>query len=764
MAGRRRMAVFSMFLTGLVAALLMPAGGSLQERAAEQASSRQLVRQRRNISWYKQNADFWSWYKYFTDNGNQEAVQELDRIYLAYLQNKNRAEGRRSYKAYLSHLGDIYKSCADSDDPKCVESYTTRPKPEPPKPAPVKTCDPTKDAHCLYAALLQGKSPYLPLVLPATKAAAAPAAPSPVYARAAAAPAKDPRSGYYYYSPSVQPFLTKEQKAELLRICSAEDVECLQYHLKAAFGYKPAAGPLPSYAHLGCDPKTDRSCQPQLVQKAPSGVYLKYPNCDPLKDPRCAYAASLSAPRAPNPPAHAGPGSCNPLLEEGCNPLTATKFASPPEEFQDEQKGAHAAAIRAAPAPAEQRNDPYAMFRNAFAHAHGARDPYAMYRQAGSQPAAQANDPYAMYRQASSQSAAQANDPYAMYRQASSQSAAQANDPYAMYRQASSQSAAQANDPYAMYRQASSQSAAQANDPYAMYRQAGSQASDPYSAMLRQLMPQAPSRHAQGGRHNPYEQPSQEQHHPVGPSANDPYATYRQASNQASDSDSDTLRQLMSQAMSNDPYAPSMGAAPEADANDPFAAFREASRRAQGPYAARQDPFQQPAQEHNPLGPPGKTKEGYDCFIGYDLECYPVKPTDPRTGPHSRPHPAEPYEPHLNADGSRNGVMEPSNPDCDPEFDHDCRLRRFEPQQEATEAQPEQQEQHLEEEEDSYHQGATESDSEPYQSGQEEPYMPFPQQQAPQGMPSFQDMLRGYGDQFPERGDHRAYADDYRKK
>ena len=101
-------------------------------------------------------------------------------------------------------------------------------------------------------------------------------------------------------SPAIGALLTsgpapsQEQKAELLRICSPEDVECLQYHLKAAFGYKPAAGPLPSYAHLGCDPKKDPGCQPQLVQKAPSGVYLKYPNCDPLRDPRCAYEAALS--------------------------------------------------------------------------------------------------------------------------------------------------------------------------------------------------------------------------------------------------------------------------------------------------------------------------------------------------------------------------------------------------------------------------------------------------------------------------------------
>lgn len=123
----------------------------------------------------------------------------MDRIYLAYLQNKNRVEARRSYKAYLRHLGDIYKSCADSEDPNCVASYTSRPqkKAEPPKPAPVKTCDPTKDAYCLYAALVQGKSPYMPLVLPV--------APAPAAVKRAPAH----QSGYFYYSPSSVSFLSK---------------------------------------------------------------------------------------------------------------------------------------------------------------------------------------------------------------------------------------------------------------------------------------------------------------------------------------------------------------------------------------------------------------------------------------------------------------------------------------------------------------------------------------------------------------------------
>lgn len=87
--------------------------------------------------------------------------------------------------------------------------------------------------------------------------------------------------------------LLQEQKAELLRICAADDVECLQYHLRAAYGYKPSAGPPPSYAHLGCDPKSDPSCKATLVQKGPSGLYMQYPNCDPVRDPYCAYAASL---------------------------------------------------------------------------------------------------------------------------------------------------------------------------------------------------------------------------------------------------------------------------------------------------------------------------------------------------------------------------------------------------------------------------------------------------------------------------------------
>lgn len=323
------------------------------------------------------------------------------------------------------------------------------------------------------------------------------------------------------------------------------------------------------------------------------------------------------APKAVNPPAPAGPGSCNPLYEDGCNPLTATRFASPPEAYQAEGRD-EAASLRVAP-PATEQTDPYAMYRDAFAN----RVP----------------------------------------------------------------------------------------DPYAMYRQAAN---------------------------------------PAPPTARDPFAM---------------LRQYMAQAQVSDSQAPRAQATPEVDPSDPFAAMREAAAamHRRGPPSGRQQyPFANPTHEEptqdqrHPLGPPGKTKEGYDCFIGYDRECYPVKP---RAGSGMRaPHPVGSYEPHLNADGTRSGVLEPANPHCDPEYDPDCRLRRYEPEQDQAEAhaeahataeggqEPEQQEQ------DQY-------EAEPYQSGQEEPHMSYQQ-----GMPSLQDILRHYGDRFPEQDDHRAFADDYRRK
>ncbi|XP_036376270.1 actinodin1 [Megalops cyprinoides] len=537
-----------------------------------------LIRHKRNISWYKQHSDFWNWYKYFTDTGNQKGVEELDRMYLAYLQNKNRAEGRRSYKMYLRHLGDIYKSCADSEDPNCVASYTSRPKPkvEPPKPAPVKACDPYRDPYCLLS-LVYPKAPY-------TAPAPPPApvkAPAPV--RAPVVPVKVPGSGYYYYAPQYQPFLSAQQRAELLRICDAKDVECLQYHLRAAYGHSASAGPAPSYAHLGCDPKKDPNCMPQLVQKAPSGLYSQYPVCDPRYDPYCLLRPLV----AQNIEAPPGDRPCNPLLDDNCNPLTATRLADLSRPAQDEDPKDEPAGARAA--PCDPRYDPYCSYHSA-------------------------------------------------------------------------------------------------------------------AAMLRR--PPAPA-----------------------------------------------------------PPPP-------------------------------QDPPRHPR-----LGVRGKTKEGYDCYMLYDEECLPLRAADARVAP----RPEEPYEPHLNTDGTRNGVIEP-HPDCDPEYDPNCRLRRYEPQPDAAPAvaaempratgerrdepirseEPYHQgEPHHEEEaypqapgydqqhydqqhyEQQHYEQQTEEQQhyEPYQSGQEDPYASYGAQDQPAAR--LEDVLGRYGDQYPrydDTQDHRAFAGDYRKK
>lgn len=537
-------------------------------------------------------------------------VSELDRVYLSYLQNKNRAEGRRSYKAYLTHLGEIYKSCADTEDPtKCVASYTARPKPEPPKPAPLKVCDPYKDPYCLYGL-------YSPYVAPVAAKAPAPApAPAAVKGKApaymSATPILDPRTGYYYYTPVMQPFLSNEQKAELLRICNAEDVECLQYHLRASFGYRPAGGPLPSYAHLGCDPKSDPGCLAHLMRLAPSGLHLTYPYCDPTTNPYCAYGAALQAAKKDDAQAPASlKAPCNPLFDDKCNPLTAYKMASESPDAQDEPaSAAMRAAPRAAPAPAPMRQDPYAMFRDAAAAAMQRRAP------------------------------------------------------------------------------------APARAPAHPYR-----------------LPAVPPRFQMPSRH----------YQPLSP------------------------------------------------------------------------PQPEPEEERHPLGPRGKTKEGYDCFIGYDEECFPLKPAqsqEPRSAPHRPmfPFPPEAYEPHVKADGSRNGVVEP-DPDCDPEYDANCKLRRYDPeaaaaaaaeqpsapQEEAHHAYPtrehqEQPEHHddaAQRRDDAYPEqhpevpGYNPDQYDPYQSGQEDPYAGYGSQD--HSSPNFQDMLRGYGDHFGQ-DDHRAYTGDYKK-
>lgn len=90
------------------------------------------------------------------------------------------------------------------------------------------------------------------------------------------------------------------------------------------------------------------------------------------------------------------------------------------------------------------------------------------------------------------------------------------------------------------------------------------------------------------------------------------------------------------------------------------------------------------------LGVPGKTKEGYDCYVHYDKDCTPVE-----SGPKAKAAiraPAKPFchpfDPSCNrfsapasaeaSKAAKDGVLLP-HPDCDPEYDYNCRLRRAEP-------------------------------------------------------------------------------------
>ncbi|GAA6086080.1 actinodin1 [Tachysurus ichikawai] len=546
------------------------------EKINAELSSKRLIRNRRNISWYKQNSDFWNWYKFFTDNGNQQGVADLDRVYLEYLQNKNRAESQRSYKLYLQHMGEIYKSCAESEDPNCVNSYMSRPKPkpEPQRQAQIKPCDPYRDPQCLYA-LGYSAYPYVASVKsPAPASAPAPApAPAPVktpaYIRTPVV--KNPSSGQYYYAPTAQSFLSAEQKAELLRICGAEDVECLQYHFRGAYGYKPAGVPAPSYAHLGSSS--------QKVQKAPASLYLQYPNCDSRVNPYCAYGAVAASQKSDAP---SSPASlerfCNPLYEDNCNPLTSTRYG---------------------------------------VVAHHSEDPK--------------------------------DDPASV--------AGPIQDLQ--------------NSPF---------------DPYAMFQDAAAAA----SSAMRRLPP--------------------------------------------------------------------------------------------GSHQIPQHP-QPPTMEENSqsFGPPGKTKEGYDCFIGYDEECYPIRTQNvPRTFPQRQlPHSMANYEPHLNADGTRKGVIEP-DPHCDPEYDRNCRLQRYVPEAEEPEMySPKEERDHQEHREEPVHHKEQREDVYPdqqpdnqgyeqqqqydrYMSGQEDSYASYDQPN--QGSINFQDILKAYASRFPNQEHQHPYTGDYKKK
>ncbi|XP_028831419.1 actinodin2 [Denticeps clupeoides] len=246
-------------------------------------------------------------------------VEDLDRLYMAYLQNKHRSEEKPDFNHYLTHLSEVYRACAKSDDPDCVAESTSKPQAKIVMPVQIRdarllTCNPYLDPYCLFPR---------PPKAPEEEPAAAPAkVPAPILNSFLPLPLRTPVVPFY--APVVEPFLSAEQRAELLRICSPSDVECLQYHLRAAYGYKPI-GPVPSYGSLGCDPSKDPYCWPRLVQRAPSGLYHLYPTCDPDYDPFCvAPPAALAAADSQDAPKGQ---HCNPLFDEGCNPLSATRLA-----------------------------------------------------------------------------------------------------------------------------------------------------------------------------------------------------------------------------------------------------------------------------------------------------------------------------------------------------------------------------------------------------------------------------------------------------
>ncbi|XP_062337405.1 actinodin2 [Osmerus eperlanus] len=346
---------------------------SSEVKSHAMANLKKLVRNTRSLPQFKRLPDFWGWYKYFMETGNQEGVEDLDRMYMAYLQNKHRSEEGPTFNHYLTHLSEIYKSCADSDDPECIAESTSKPKaklvmPAPVKAAPVRLCNPYYDPYCLF--------PLLPKAAVPEPAPAPAKVPAPILTPMLPIPMKSP-TGFYYYAPVLEPFLSAEQKTELLRICNPSDVECLQYHLRAAYGYRPAPGPAPSYSALGCDPAKDPYCKPLLVQKAPTGYYHLYPTCNPEIDPLCV--ANVAAPPAPAPEAAAVEEApmeqhCNPLFDEGCNPLTATKLSSltkPVLEFTPKDEPAPPAPalapFRPALAPCDPTYDPFCLLRAAAA-------------------------------------------------------------------------------------------------------------------------------------------------------------------------------------------------------------------------------------------------------------------------------------------------------------------------------------------------------------------------------------------------------------
>ncbi|KAK5860208.1 hypothetical protein PBY51_021701 [Eleginops maclovinus] len=192
-------------------------------RVEAMESLKTLVRNRRNIfpvmapvahvPHFKRLPDFWGWYKYFMTSNNQEGVEDLDRLYRNFLQNKHRSEEGPTFNHYLKHLSEIYKSCADSDDPECISESTSKPKaamvmPEAIKAADVRMCNPYLDPYCLF--------PIAPKAAEPVPAPAPVKLPTPILTPMLPMPLKSP-TGFYYYAPVLEPFLSDVQRAELLR-------------------------------------------------------------------------------------------------------------------------------------------------------------------------------------------------------------------------------------------------------------------------------------------------------------------------------------------------------------------------------------------------------------------------------------------------------------------------------------------------------------------------------------------------------------------
>lgn len=90
------------------------------------------------------------------------------------------------------------------------------------------------------------------------------------------------------------------------------------------------------------------------------------------------------------------------------------------------------------------------------------------------------------------------------------------------------------------------------------------------------------------------------------------------------------------------------------------------------------------------LGVRGRTKEGYDCYVHYDRDCIPVESSREAKADVMAPaklfcHPFDPnchkFAPPSGVKAmksSEDGIILP-DPDCDPEYDYNCRLRRAKP-------------------------------------------------------------------------------------